>query len=172
MSRTKVLSIRGITPLYRIQELIQARNYASPKTNLDFIYPFSDESYKGKIQSDLKPGDKDRGRVSRDMMYHLMAESLLVISVPISDSSPRSVYESVFCGACVAISYNAYFEGLPDCMKKRIIIVDVGEPEWFAKALEQAKVIVEKPYVPSEEALIMFDQQKSMEYVIKNYYFS
>ena len=170
--KTKVLSIRGITPLYRIEELVNARNHSARSTDLELIHPFFDESYKNKIRPYLKESDKDHGRVSRETMYQLMAESKLVVSIPSSDSSPRSVYESIFCGACVAISDNPYYEVLPDCMKNRIIIVDLTDRKWFAKALKQADAIVEKPYVPSEEALNMFDQRKSMEFVINNFYFT
>ena len=168
--KTRVLSIRGITPLYRINELVDARNHSKQYPNLDFIYPFFDEQYKERIQPNLKEKDKDHGRVSREMMYKLMAESKLVLSIPISDSSPRSVYESIFCGACVAISKNSYYNVLPNCMKERIIVVDLADQDWFTKALNQAENIVDKPYVPSEKALHMFDQKISMKFVIDNFY--
>ena len=67
-------------------------------------------------------------------------------------------------------SKNSYYNVLPNCMKERIIVVDLADQDWFTKALNQAENIVDKPYVPSEKALHMFDQKISMKFVIDNFY--
>jgi hypothetical protein len=109
----------------------------------------------------LRNDDFDYGRLDRTKMYELFAQNYLVVSIPISDSSPRSVYEAIFCGSCVAILYNSYYDFLPNCMKERIIIVDITKENWLKLAMEKFNYISRKVYVPSKEALELFDQKKS-----------
>jgi len=90
--------------------------------SLTFFFPFSEEGYVNKINSLLKQDDKILGRLpeKRDV-YRLLSKSKLVISIPLSDSSPRSVYESIFCGCAVAVTYNPWIDNLPSCMKKKAL---------------------------------------------------
>ena len=46
-------------------------------------------------------------------------------------------------------------------MVERLIVIDMNDKNWFNYAIREAKKIVAKPYLPSKEALIMFDQDKS-----------
>jgi hypothetical protein len=95
-------------------------------------------------------------------MYKLLKESVCVVSIPISDSSPRSVYEAIFCGAAVMCTPSQYVNDLPACMRRRVVLVDINEPRWFADGLAAARHIAANPYVPSEEAIALFDQVSSM----------
>lgn len=166
--RNGLLSIRGFTGLYQIHEILKSRNDSSfDKSPMTLIYPFYDDVYHAHCSDLMRNDDLDFGRVNRETMYDLMQQAELVISIPISDSSPRSVYESIFCGAPVAIEYNSYFETLPDCMKKRIIIVDSTEEGWFDKAILEASELSESVYKPSEEALKLFDQRESFKILEK-----
>ena len=166
-----ILSIRGFTELYRIKELIKARNknieFTKNITPITFIYPFYEQAYKIEINLELTDKDNDLGRVDSDSMYKLMLKTQLVISIPISDSSPRSVYESIFCGAAVAVVKNNYLSLLPECMLKRIIIIDLNNNNWLEQAHAKAKEIIQQPYIPSEQALEMFDQRKSFLKIVK-----
>ena len=105
--------------------------------------------------------DRDFGRVDKAKMYELMAAARLVISIPVSDSSPRSVFEAVFCGCAVAITPQPYYDELPDCMKARIIVVDLEQADWFDRALERAAEITRTQYRPSPRALKTFDQDNT-----------
>jgi hypothetical protein len=169
VKRDIILSIRGFTPLYRIKEIIEGRDKSKNYKDIDltFIYPFYDENYKNKIKSALSKEDRDIGKVDRIKMYELMNRAKLAISIPFSDSSPRSVYEAIFCGCAVAITYNSYYEILPECMKERIVIVDIKDTYWFDKAMEFADLITQREFIPTSEALDLFDQLKSFE-KIKN----
>ena len=89
--------------------------------------------------------------------------ALLVVSIPLSDSSPRSVYEAIFSGCMVAAIDGAWIGQLPECMKARVMIVDPNSDAWLRDALEAARTRVREPYVPSREALEMFDQKLSMQ---------
>ena len=157
-TKLSIISIRGITPLYRIKEILHSRNLSSKKTPIKFIYPFHDLEYKSQCK--FGQFDEDLGKVTRVEMYKLLKTSNLVISIPSSDSSPRSVYEAIFCNCIVAITNNDYFEMLPECMKKRILIVDIEDVDWFKKAILYADSMNSLNYIPSEEALNMFDQEK------------
>ena len=163
--KNNILSIRGLTPLYRIDLLSKQRDFDSKDEGITFIYPFCDETYKNNLKFHEK--DIDLGRVDRVKMYRLMASHKLVISIPSSDSSPRSVYESIFCGAIVAIDYNSYIQNLPRSMRDRIIVVDLNDPFWLSNALKSAKTMHEQKFIPCQEASNNFDQLESLKKVLK-----
>lgn len=166
-TRFRYLSIRGFTELYRIGLILKTRNESVlvNKTPITFIYPFADLEYKNKIIPMLGDQDSDLGRIDRIMMYEILLQTKLVFSIPISDSSPRSVYEAIFCGCAVAITYHPYYDTLPDCMKKRIIILDLSLPNWFDIAIEKAEQIITEPFNPTSIALNLFDQKKSFKQI-------
>jgi hypothetical protein len=161
--RDVVLSPRGLTPLYRIEELVRARNASSRygDTALTLIHPFHEQAYRANIARLMKGSDADLGSVDKAAMYELLARTRLVISIPTSDSSPRSVYEAVFSGCAVAIAHHQYYDVLPDCMKARIVLVDPTRPGWLDTALGEAEKIVATPYAPSPEALGIFHQERA-----------
>jgi hypothetical protein len=168
--REKVVSIRGMEDLYRIAEIVEARNKTAKSTPLSFIYPFADTAYRSGLQPLLEPKDDDLGRLQKQAMYRLLSESLLVISIPRSDSSPRSVYESIFAGACVAATYNTWMDVLPPCMKSRIFVVDLADSQWLNQAISYARQIVETPFIASEEALEIYSESRSIGKVIEKFY--
>ncbi|MFY9159866.1 hypothetical protein [Aquirufa ecclesiirivi] len=168
--RNKIISIRGMYPLYRLEEIIKSRNNSNDKPPISFFYPYWDDVYVGYMKSIFSERDLDIGRLAKKDMYTLMKSSYLAISIPLSDSSPRSVYEAIFCGCCVAVTPNLFIDSLPDCMKSRLYIVDLQDLNWFEKAVVKAKVITSIPYIPSEEALNVFDQARSMKLVCDLYY--
>ena len=159
--RSGILSMRGFTELYRIKEILQARNQMESKYLITFIFPFYENIYKTECNTLIQANDLDLGRVEREKMYELFSKTELVISIPSSDSSPRSVYEAIFCGSAVAISYNSYYEALPDCMKSRIIIVDLSNENWLTDAISKAIIINQKSYIPTRLAIETFDQKES-----------
>jgi hypothetical protein len=167
--RDRIMSIRGLTRLYRIKELLLARNSSemNNSTPITFIYPFSENQYLKEINPLFARNDIDLHRVDRMEMYKLLTSAKLVISIPSSDSSPRSVYESIFCGAAVAITYHPYYDTLPECMKSRIILINLNQTNWFDHAVSKANEIVKSAFIPTEDALNLFDQEKSFKLVEK-----
>ncbi len=145
--RIKIVSIRGITSLYRIENLLHSRSKSlkNNKIPIEFIYPYYELSYKKSISKYLIKTDIDHGRLDKFSMYNILNKTKLVISIPISDSSPRSVFEAIFCGCIVAITYNKYYETLPDSIKKRIILVDINDPLWFDSVMNNAKSLSRFP---------------------------
>tara|TARA_B110001452_G_scaffold67562_1_gene54401 strand:- start:319 stop:1443 length:1125 start_codon:yes stop_codon:yes gene_type:complete len=166
--RDRLVSIRGFSPLYRIEELFIARNIENNAKDfpISLIYPFYENKYKQKILKYLTANDEDLGRVNRTQMYELLFESQLVISIPSSDSSPRSVYEAIFCGSAVAITYHPYYDTLPICMKERIILVDLDNENWLLNATKDANLIITSYFIPCEKALDLFDQRRSFKRIL------
>lgn len=161
--RSRVLSLRSIHPLYRIDLILAARANSRSQADLTFVYPSWEEGYRLTTFELLRPSDHDLGRMSsRTEMYRVMANSQLAISIPASDSSPRSVYEAIFCGCGVAVTYNPWIDVLPNCMKSRVFVIDLDDPVWFDRAIEWAGRVARTSYHPSETALELFDQRKSM----------
>lgn len=170
IERTRIISMRGLQDNYLILEIIQARNRFDQKLPLEFVYPFFNIHYLNAIKKHLQPTDKLNGLLGREDLYQVMGGSILGISIPTSDSSPRSVYETIFCGAAVAITPMGFYDELPNCMKERIYLVDLNNQKWFEEALEFAKKIVHIRYIPSDEALKMCEQQLLINNVIRNIY--
>lgn len=170
-ARTFVTSIRGMYPNYRIHEIFEARTHCHSFIPLLFFYPFQEAGYKKVIAKKIAEEDVDMGRIAtKPEMYKLLSSTLLAISIPVSDSSPRSVYESIFCGCCVAVSYNTWIESLPECMKSRLVIVNIEDNLWLEKAIEKAKIITKVPFKPTEKALNLFDQKRTMKLVADLFY--
>ncbi len=170
-TRTHVVSIRGLTPLYRIDEIVEARASSRTKPSLVFTYPFWEDGFKAEVLKRLEPDDQDQGRVMpKTRLYEILSSSLLAISIPVSDSSPRSVYEAIFCGCCVAVTYSSWIDALPDCMRARLFIVDLEDPLWLDKAMAFAELLTQEPYRPSTTALNLFDQTASLKTVANLFY--
>lgn len=169
-SRVKVISIRGMDPNYRILELVQARNSSAKSVGFDFIYPFHEENYLNSVRKLFHVEDCDHGRVGKDIMYQMLGDAYVVFSIPISDSSPRSVYEAIFCGACVVVSYGKWIELLPVCMRSRVVVVDINRQGWFEDALHAAKKICSTPFMPCSDAIQLFDETAAMKMVCRKFY--
>ncbi len=170
VERKKILSIRGLQDNYQISEIIQARNRIDGNLSIDFVFPFFDINCLSDVKREIQSADQLHGLLPRNDLYLIMGTAILCISIPLGDSSPRSVYEAIFCGAAVAITPMGFYDELPACMKSRIYLVDLNNDAWFREALEFAKLATQSRYVPSNEALIMCDQTIIINAVIKNIY--
>jgi len=160
--RELVMSIRAISANYRILEIISGRNAASPDTALTMTFPFTEANYFKAVSEAVGKQDVLLGCVDKEELYGLMGRANCILSIPGSDSSPRSVYEAIFAGAAALCAPSQYIEALPACMRARVVVVDIAEEGWFSRAVARAEEIVRTDYVPSEEALLAFDQVKSM----------
>jgi hypothetical protein len=169
-SREKLVSIRGYSENYRIDLILDARQRSFPSMGISFCYPFVEGGYKALLAPRHISADEDLGRLSRGDLYQLLLQTLLVVSIPQSDSSPRSVYEAIFCGCCLAVTEAPWVDHLPSCMRSRLVIVDLASDEWLADAWKAALRITAVPYSPSEEALDLFDQQRSMRRIYEEIY--
>ena len=158
-----LVSFRGIQELYRIKEIFMARcNSEKYKyIPIKLVYPFKSDDYHEQLNNILTIKDKDLGRLNRNELYRLFACSLLSISIPKSDSSPRSVYESIFCGCIVATTYEEYLQDLPQCMRERVVIVNLKDPLWLEKAIDAALIMRKKKFTPSDYSIENYDQYKS-----------
>ena len=90
-----------------------------------------------------------------------MANSIASISIPVSDSSPKSVYESIFSGAPTILRENPYQDYMTDSMKSRVINVakkDLNNSNWLSNSIQKAKYI-SKDYLPCKLSYEKFDSQ-------------
>jgi len=55
--------------------------------------------------------------------------------------------------------------------EKKSAVVDITKPEWLRYAINCSEKILRERYLPSEEALDIFDQERSMSKVATKYYF-
>jgi hypothetical protein len=137
-----------------------ARNSSAKykNTGIDFVYPFYEKEYLQECRHLLSTDDKLKARLERRDLYSLFHDSLLCVSIPYSDSSPRSVYEAIFCGAPVVVTQEDYICDLPHSMRERIIVVDLDDPGWLDSSIEQALILHSNRFSPCEEALTAYDQ--------------
>tara|TARA_Y100001968_G_C19409686_1_gene745608 strand:+ start:556 stop:1554 length:999 start_codon:yes stop_codon:yes gene_type:complete len=163
----KFFSIRGLEENYQVYEIVKQRNQEDLNIGIEISCPFLNENYKEKVLSILDENkDKILGKLDRAEFHHVLQNHSVVISVPLSDSSPRSVYEAIFLGCIVIARRNQYVAKIPNCMSKRVILTDC-KGNWLAKALKEAFQKAQEAYSPSREAIYEFDQSKSINRTIK-----
>ncbi len=165
-----IVSLRGLSPLYQILNLINERNGLDEFRKLHFVYPSSNERYQKKIEMNLNQNDELIGKLEKHELYSFFSKILLGVSIPKTDSSPRTVYEAIFCGCIVAVRYEGYIAELPECMQARLIIVDTNKAGWLLQALEAAEKLIKKEYVPSAKALEGCDAELLANRLVKDVY--
>jgi hypothetical protein len=170
ITKQGIVSIRGMYANYQIENIIISRDLIHPKPQIKFVYPFFEVNYLNRVLLLSDSSDLDIGRLNKADLYQLLSNTLLVVSIPISDSSPRSVYEAIFCGCCVAVTWSPWVSSLPECMSNRVIIDDIQNPNWLKEAIGKANIISSVNFVPSKEAIQTFDQYQSMKIVCENIY--
>ncbi|VAW82567.1 hypothetical protein MNBD_GAMMA12-1638 [hydrothermal vent metagenome] len=106
-----IFSPRGITPIYNIDVIVESISKLVKKgykIKCMFSFAFGDEySQKLKLligQLGIKENVIWLGLLTyQEMAAHYNASDI-VVSVPSSDSSPKSVYEAMFCGKPIVIT--------------------------------------------------------------------
>jgi hypothetical protein len=169
--RWRVVSNRGITKNYRIDVIQAARDREAPRVPLTFFYPFWELEYKDLYRARLARIDQDRGRVSKGECYTLYGEALLVVSIPLSDSSPRSVYEAIFCGAPVVTVASEWVDDLPASMRERVLVVDPESNSWLTQALAWARSVSQASFVPCDVSRKKYDQYLVARDIVDRFYF-
>lgn len=168
--KTRLLSIRGIQSNYQLINLIKANKRNQNVLPIDFAYPFKDLNYFSYLKKNSGQYDKFFGKLEKKELYSLMSKALLTISIPDSDSSPRSVYESIFCGSIVAVTNLPFLKELPSCMLSRIFVVDIYNNFWLQEAINYAELNYHKKYIPSQSALEFCDQMFLTKKIISDIY--
>jgi len=161
-----LISIRGIAENYQVLEIIDCCSDSKYLPGLQLCCPFYDDDYFARVQDKvLQTGVVVHGKLNREAFYHCLVRSKIAISIPISDSSPRSVYEAIYCGCIVIVRYNQYLEDLPACMLERIVVTDCAG-DWFDVAYEKASEKCKTPFYPTLNADEMYDQKLSFPRVL------
>ena len=165
--KNAALSPRGMNSLYRIKEIIFAFNsFKNNLSSLDFCYPFFNINYLQEVKKLIKSKSKFFGQLQRTDLIKKFIQYKYVISIPVSDSSPRSVYEAVICGCIVIVQYNEYVLNLPKQIKNRIIMVDINNPNWLEEALQKAKACTPIHSIDLETKIYL-DQKYQMKKILE-----
>ena len=163
-----LLSIRGIAENYQVLEIIDCCSESKNLPLLQLCCPFYDEDYFVKVQNKvLQTGVIIHGKLNRKDFYQCLLRTKIAISIPISDSSPRSVYEAIYCGCVVIVRYNQYLEDLPACMLERIVVTDCAG-DWFDVAYDKALERSKTTFCPTPDADQMYDQRLSFPRVLNS----
>ena len=118
-----IFSPRGFTPIYNIDIIVDAFNLLIKRgyrIKCMFSFAFGDQ-YKDSIMKKLEAYGIENfviwlGRLSYSEMADHYNAADIIVSVPSSDSSPKSVYEAMFCKKPIVISDLEWsYELLNDC---------------------------------------------------------
>jgi glycosyltransferase involved in cell wall biosynthesis len=105
-----VLSFRGGTPVYNLDTVIAAFSRlrrSMPRARLLLVHgsvPLSEAASRAIAAADLGNAIRVEGAVEHDRMPDYFRAATVGISVPSSDGSPISVWESMACGLPVILS--------------------------------------------------------------------
>lgn len=138
-----IFSPRAITPLYNIDVIIKSLSELirkGYKLKCMFSFAFGDK-YEGQLKDLIK-----RLKIEKNIIwlgyltYEAMADhynaSDIVVSIPSSDSSPKSVYEAMFCAKPIVVSdleWSYEYAEHSECMLR----VTVGDSDELSRALER-----------------------------------
>ncbi len=167
-----IFSPRGITPIYNIDIIVDTLNLLIKKgyrIKCMFSFAFGDE-YSDKIREKIKEYGIESyviwlGCLSYiEMADHYNAADI-IISIPSSDSSPKSVYEAMFCKKPIVVSdleWSYELLGDCDCLER----VGVRDSEQLFTSVE--KIIIDLVYSQklAKNSLLAahkyFDYEKNM----------
>jgi len=167
-----IFSPRGITPIYNIDIIVDALNLLIKKgyrIKCMFSFAFGDE-YSDRIRKKIKEYDIESyviwlGCLSYiEMADHYNAADIIV-SIPSSDSSPKSVYEAMFCKKPIVVSdleWSYELLGDCDCLER----ASVRDPDQLVASIE--KIIIDPVYSQklAKNSLLAahkyFDYEKNM----------
>ena len=141
-SETLIFSPRAITPLYNIEAIIESLSElkkTDPRFKCMFSYAFGGEYYSKLKKKVISLGLAENviwlGYIKYEDMQLYYNAADIVISVPSSDSSPKSVYEAMFCGKPVIISDLEWSYELLDEIDC-VLRVDIKNPMQLTRALK------------------------------------
>ena len=138
----RLYSPRGIIPLYNIDTILDALLILKNNYKLSFVcqftFGFGDEYLEGYKDKASRLGVNEYiewiGYVDHTEMPKYYSHNDVVLSIPSSDSSPKSVYESMACGTPVIVSNLPWVaESLIE--NKHVIISKSPSPEVLATCI-------------------------------------
>jgi len=126
-----IFSPRAIVPLYNIDIIVDSLYLLIKKgyrIKCMFAFAFGDE-YSGRIKKKIEEYDIENyviwlGFLSYSKMADHYNAADVIVSIPSSDSSPKSVYEAMFCKKPVVVSdleWSYEFLGDCDCLERTSI---------------------------------------------------
>lgn len=174
-----LFSPRALSPLYNIEIILYAIKILSDKNiklKCMFTYAFGDEytSYLKKISKNLNLESKLiwLGFKRYEEMAEIYNASDLVISIPSSDSSPKSVYEAILCKKPTIISnlqWSYEFFGDPNS----IFRINKIDPKELAEKIlflitnsSYKKTVTQKSFSIAKKIFDYEKNMKNLEYIM------
>tara|TARA_Y100001958_G_scaffold152612_1_gene139006 strand:+ start:17886 stop:18962 length:1077 start_codon:yes stop_codon:yes gene_type:complete len=159
--KNTILSVRGCTKLYRIKNIAIQSLKIKNKYKVDYCFPFFNIDYLNDIK---KYVDKKNilGVLSNKDYHKILSKYEYVISIPKSDSSPKSIYEAIFLGCKIIAQKNSKW--INECtneMKKRIIEVDLNNENWLKDAI-QISSKYKNNFHPNVNTINLFSREKNI----------
>ena len=136
-----VFSPRGLTPIYNIDIIIKTIPLVKAiYPNVKYLFCYNNDSLNTKLRNLIESLKVENNVLftgfldnETELPYYLK-DSDVVLSVPSSDSSPRSVYEAMACNINVIISDLPWYQG-KFIENHNISIVPVRNVEALAKKI-------------------------------------
>ena len=118
--------IRGLSSVYQFDYFLNLLEIISKKTNSELniaiISAYGDSSIPKRIFEISNLNINLMPRLNNNDFLNCLLNTKIVISIPLSDSSPRSVYESIALGCKLFVSDLSCFDWLPKELKSEFII--------------------------------------------------
>jgi glycosyltransferase involved in cell wall biosynthesis len=136
-----IVSVRGFDPIYNPQLLLEA--FARIRTRRDdarLLLKYATERVPSAVTATIERMGLDEavtllGNVPPERMPEVYRAADVVVSVPSSDSSPRSVWEALACGRPVVVSDLPWARG--ELEDGRQAVIASLEPEALAAGIER-----------------------------------
>ncbi len=117
--------VRGFSKNYQFDYFLKIleslSSLSNSKINISIVAAFGSSIIPKKIFSYPNINVSLLPRLSKSEFLKCLYDSKMVLSIPISDSSPRSVYESIALGCQLFATNLSCFDWIPDEMKSRFI---------------------------------------------------
>jgi len=131
-----VLSPRGLKELYNPGVVVEAFEHVRAAVpNAQLVLKHGGVAEEMKSEWADAPGVKVIGRIPYDDMTSLFRAADVTISIPTSDSSPRSVWEAMAAGSATVLSDLSWVHELVENERDALVVAPEVEP--VASAIER-----------------------------------
>jgi glycosyltransferase involved in cell wall biosynthesis len=131
-----VLSPRGLKGLYNPGMIVEAfKQVRAAVPNAQLVLKHGGVAQEMKPEWADAPGVKVIGRIGYDDMAPLFRAADVTVSIPTSDSSPRSVWEAMAAGSATVLSDLSWVHELVENERDALVVAPEVEP--LASAIER-----------------------------------
>jgi glycosyltransferase involved in cell wall biosynthesis len=131
-----VLSPRGLKELYNPGVVVEAfKQVRAAIPNAQLVFKHGGVAEEMKPEWSDAPGVKVIGRIGYDDMAALFRAADVTVSIPSTDSSPRSVWEAMAAGSAIVLSDLSWVHELVENERDALVVAPEVQP--VASAIER-----------------------------------